>query len=242
MYTREDIIREIQKEAKENGGVPLSDKRFNEKTGITSYEWHRYWARFGDAQKEAGFAPNTFLKVPYTDEFLFDTFISLMREIQKWPTKGDLTVKHNKDRNFPTEHVFFKRIGLKPILAKKVLEYASNKKYNDIIKICNNVLKDYEKTDTSSTEPSNFRIGSVYLAKSGQYYKIGRTNSIGRRHHEISILLPDGFDLIHEIKTDDPSGIENYWHRRFEVKRKNGEWFDLSSSDIKAFKKWRKII
>lgn len=72
-------------------------------------------------------------------------------------------------------------------------------------------------------------------------YKIGRTNEMGRRHHEITIQLPEGLELIHEIKTDDPSGVEAYWHRRFEQKHKNGEWFDLDSSDIRIFKRWRRI-
>lgn len=61
-----------------------------------------------------------------------------------------------------------------------------------------------------------------------------------RRGNELKIQLPENLDLIHEIKTDDPSGIEAYWHRRFESKRMNGEWFDLNSGDIKAFKRWRK--
>ena len=80
-------------------------------------------------------------------------------------------------------------------------------------------------------------IGFVYLIKSGRFYKIGKTNAAGRREYELAIQLPEKAKRIHVIRTDDPSGIEAYWHKRFEAKRKNGEWFELNAADVAVFKR-----
>ena len=64
MVSKEKIIEEIKRTAKENGGKPLGMARFEKETGIKIYDWKRYWARFGEAQKEAGFLPNQ-LQGPY---------------------------------------------------------------------------------------------------------------------------------------------------------------------------------
>jgi Meiotically up-regulated gene 113 len=69
-----------------------------------------------------------------------------------------------------------------------------------------------------------------------QYYKIGRSNAVGRRAYKLAIQLPEKAITVHSIRTDDPAGIEHYWHRRFKTKHKNGEWYELSSPDVRAFK------
>ena len=94
---------------------------------------------------------------------------------------------------------------------------------------------DSPDTETHSSDTPS--VGYVYLIKSGRYYKVGKTNAMGRREYELAIQLPEKATTVHTIKTDDPAGIEAYWHRRFDPKRKNGEWFDLDAADIAAFRR-----
>ncbi|MGP0071268.1 MAG: GIY-YIG nuclease family protein [Bryobacteraceae bacterium] len=92
-----------------------------------------------------------------------------------------------------------------------------------------------EEFESDLSPEQNF--GFVYLMKSGRYYKIGRTSHVGGRERDLAIQLPDRLHTVHSIRTDDPTGIEAYWHNRFEAKRRNGEWFDLSAADVTAFKR-----
>ena len=87
------------------------------------------------------------------------------------------------------------------------------------------------------TKQPETELGFVYLMKMGSAYKIGRTNSTGRREYELAIQLPEKATIIHEIKTDDPVGIEKYWHSRFAEKRRNGEWFALTATEVSIFRR-----
>lgn len=242
MVTKEEILEEIRRTAKENSGKPLGRVSFEKETGIKPYEWGIYFARFGDAQKEAGFAPNQFIRVAYTDEFLIKKMIELVRKLGKFPTSREIRVERMSGMELPNESAFL-RLGTRKQRAQKIMEYCKTRNtYDDITQICEFALEISDQEVNVDADRTNREFGEVYLMRSGRYYKIGKTHDVVRRGSEIRIQLPEKMALIHAIKTDDPSGVESYWHRRFESRRMRGEWFNLSSADVKAFKQWRKII
>lgn len=113
----------------------------------------------------------------------------------------------------------------------------------EMLEICR--IQTTQKEEAASAQPaSDLMTGYVYLMKSGRHYnyKIGRTISVGSRERQLAIKIPISPTTIHSIETDDPMGVEAYWHRRFESKRGEGEWFMLSNEDVKAFKRWKKIV
>ncbi|MGH2611228.1 MAG: GIY-YIG nuclease family protein, partial [Tepidiformaceae bacterium] len=128
---------------------------------------------------------------------------------------------------FPS-HNTFRRFGAKRRFVARILEYCrSVGGFDDVISL----LGAYavlpadlrERRDTGKA----LEIGFVYLLKSGRYFKIGKTNAHGRRERELAIQLPEKARSVHVIKTDDPAGIEAYWHTRFAATRRHGEWFEL---------------
>jgi len=238
-FTKQDILNAIQTTAKENGSAPLGRERFIKETDISEYQLNKFWRRWSEAQQEAGFEPNT-LNAAHDIDFLKESMVSLIRELDRFPTSPDLRLKRHQDHNFPDQKTF-DRLGKKKEKVQKVMEYAEQNGYSDVVSICAPILEQ-QLVNGNDEVGSGEIVGEVYLFKSGRYYKIGKTSDTVRQGTELRIQLPEKLDLIHSIKTDDPSGVETYWHRRFESKRMNGEWFDLNSSDLKAFKRWRKIV
>lgn len=232
------ILEEIKRTTKANGGVPLGVRRFESETGIKESDWlGKIWARWSDAIREAGFSPNQ-LSVAYDDSALLDMYARFARELGRLPTNADMRLKANIDSQFPSHNVFG-RFGTKPELIRSLIEYCrGHDGYDDVIHLCEAYTPRPRKSPADG-EPHEEESGFIYLLKSGRFYKIGRTNAVGRREYELAIQLPERATVIHSIRTDDPSGIEAYWHKRFEGKRKNGEWFELGAADIAAFKRRR---
>ncbi len=234
---REHILAEIRRTAEENGGQPLGRDRFSAATGIQTGDWERYWPRWSNAVREAGLEPNPF-QVPYDEDALLARLAVETRGLGRLPISRELRIMRREDPSLPSESVFARRLGTRRVLAGKLAAYCRERPdLADVAAIVEPLIgpEAAPAADDTTPEPQDF--GFVYLLKSGRNYKLGRTNSVGRREYELAIQLPERVVQVHIIKTDDPVGIEAYWHSRFADRRKNGEWFELTAADISAFKR-----
>jgi hypothetical protein len=160
----------------------------------------------------------------------------------RFPVQGELRRKGRADAAFPS-HSSFARIGGKEKLLEAITAYCQKREgFDDIAALCAARKTASSPHTAERKREARVTIEFVYLMKSGPHFKIGRTNSVGRRSSELAIKIPVPPTNIHRIETDDPVGIEAYWHRRFADKRGQGEWFVLSPEDAKAFKRWKRIV
>jgi hypothetical protein len=237
------ILAEIKRQAEANNGRALGEEAFRKETGIQrSAWWPLLWVNWGDAIQEAGLPRNVFTTA-IDEKLLLEKYARLARSLGRMPVHGELRRQKAVDSSFPTDQVFFRRYGGKNNLVKAMLEYCeASPEFGDVASLCRAYL---EETATiprrAAGASSETVVGYVYLIKSGRHHKIGRTNSIGRREWELGIKIPIPPKTIHFIETDDPVGVEAYWHRRFAEKRGEGEWFNLTAEDVAAFKRGKKI-
>jgi hypothetical protein len=235
---RSHILQEIKRTAEANGGVPLGSARFEKETGINTWDWQEFWPRWSEALREANYAPNQF-NDSYSETELLEKYAKLAQTLGKLPTVGDIIFKARNDSEFPRMNTLSSRLGRKAALIKKLEEFCRTRnEYQDVARLCVEYVSPKNSVPEESFQKSGtVEDGCVYLIKSGRFHKIGRANSAGRREYELSIQLPEKTKAIHVIRTDDPNGIEAYWHNRFAEKRKNGEWFELSAADVAVFKR-----
>ncbi len=240
MFTKTHILAEIKRTAQMNGGTPLGTARFRAETGIKSSDWlGKFWARWGDALVESGFEPNA-LRGPRDADELLENLASFTRELGHFPVADEIKLKARTEPGFPW-HNTFARFGRKQALVTRLRDFCTAHGDEDVAALCTAALARLAKPDSSAGDEAaverESELGYVYLLKSGRYYKVGRSNAVGRRERELAIQLPEEARVVHSIKTDDPVGIEDYWHNRFGDRRKNGEWFELVAKDVAAFKR-----
>lgn len=74
--------------------------------------------------------------------------------------------------------------------------------------------------------------GYVYILRSGDFIKIGKSKDVDQRVTQISPKTPMPVVLLHTIASDDMSWAEAALHRHYSHYRTNGEWFLLPQSEL----------
>lgn len=79
-------------------------------------------------------------------------------------------------------------------------------------------------------------VGFVYFIQSDTgLFKIGLTNgSPYKRLASIQTNYPGSLSLYGYIETNDPRGLESFFHQKFSDNKINGEWFSLHPSIIET--------
>ncbi len=236
MTSKDQILDEIRKLAEQLGRAP-GQKLFKTHTGISHAYWQgTYWPRWSAALAEAGLEINKKIEAIAEDE-LHRSYLELVEDIGKVPSLAEIRFRKKSYPDFPAVVTYQKRFGSQNKIAASAYKFAVALGYEgDALNILEDAITDY---DAENEDISNNREGHVYLLRSGSHFKIGQSFDLEKRVKQITIALPDKVELVHSIKTDDPPGIEAYWHRRFAEKRKNGEWFELTRDDVKAFRRRR---
>lgn len=247
-YTREEIIAAIQQATAHDGGKPVGRMRFETLTGITPRAWRgMYWARWSDALHDAGFEPNPISQKTDPDEALKQA-ARLVRRFGRIPVEEELRIARRTDPTLPTLTSLRSLGGRRSGVLLSTLRQlaASDPAYADLLELLPEPVVDatsYIVAQDIPPQPAPPSVtGYVYLGRMGKRkdYKIGSTRAVGRRIDELSIQLPERLIPVHVLLTDDPEGIEVYWHQRFKREGKwtgNGEWFNLTNEDVLAFKR-----
>lgn len=232
---RDRIIQEIRRLAESNGGRAPGRQFFEAETGIRQSDWYGiHWARWGDALAEAGLAPNS-IQGKLDREIILEQIAVAYRSYGRVATDGELRLYGRHHPDFPAHSTISNHFSTKANLISELRTWAANRPdYANVVDMLPEPSRLAVHTQTRAPKP---RDGSVYLLQSGSHYKIGRSDELERRVKEIRVSLPESTVLVHTITTDDPAGIEAYWHRRFADQRANGEWFKLTAADVLAFKR-----
>jgi hypothetical protein len=245
--SREEILSEIRRFVTSHDGDIPGERTFVNTTRIKQSAWKgKYWVLWSEAVREAGYDPNPMnQKIP--NEVMLEKLAAFISELGYFPVRDKINMHARNTPYFPVWQTIMKRYGGMPQTAAALLEFSRKTGNVALGELCKKRLeRETQKRSSVVIAPAKTgaKAGFGYLkySPSLRLYKIGRANNPDKRGVGISLLLPEDLVPKHEIKTDLPYLLEKYWENRFKAKKKQGEWYDLSSEDIEAFKRRREFM
>lgn len=245
--SKEEILGEIRKFVAANHGEVPGALKFVTATGIRQSAWRgKYWARWTDAVRQAGYNPNSMnQKIP--DAEILAQLAGFITNLGHFPVRDEINMYARTTPGLPVWQTIKRRFGGMPQVAAALLERSRKTGDSALEKLCHARLDSQgaKRPAAVKAQPKKpAKVGYVYLkySPSLRLYKIGKATNPDKRGAGISLLLPEDLVPKHEIRTDCPHILEKYWEYRFQGKKKQGEWYDLNSSEVEAFKKRREFV
>ena len=237
--TKEQAIIIAQDLAAKNGGK-ISFRSFIEEAGIPQQRlrkalWFPGWNKF---LQEIGLSTKEFFNERTPNSDIVSAVAELVKRLKHWPTEDEFVKEKKVNSAFPDVSLI-RRAKKSGTLRLHLEHYRPEDETCAIVRDIAKRLPVAANEDEADDSDTSMRVqGFVYMLRNGRRYKIGFTNSPVRRFREVRIELPDETIQVHTIPTDDPKGIEDYWHRRFASKQiRDTEFFELDANDIRAFKR-----
>lgn len=122
--SKEEILVELRKFVVVNNGMIPGERTFVAATRIKQSAWKgKYWARWTDAVREAGYDPNAMTpKIP--DEGILEGLAAFITKLGHFPVRDEINMQARTALGFPVWQTIKKRYGGMPQTAAALLEFS----------------------------------------------------------------------------------------------------------------------
>jgi len=152
---------------------------FTRETGIAARQWRgKFWARWGDALVEAGYRPNDWTGRLDSGAILAGV-IAACRHFGRLPTKDEIEIYRKSAPSIPTAKSITRHFGSRSdLIAALARRSAGDRGLADIAAM---LPETHETNVTPLASAAKMPGGFVYLIRSGDFYKVGRSDDLERR-------------------------------------------------------------
>ena len=125
---RDQILNEIRRLAKANGGQPPGFRLFERETGIPRSAWRgKYWGKWSDAVEEAGLNANIPRETIPEETFLAQ-LASLFKKLGKVPTVMEMKIRARNERDCPNPRSILSKFGSNDKMLERLKQWVAGKK------------------------------------------------------------------------------------------------------------------
>jgi hypothetical protein len=152
--SKQELLVELRKFVEANNGVIPGERTFVAATRIKQSAWKgKYWARWTDAVREAGFDPNAMTqKIP--EEDILERLAAFITKLGRFPVRDEINMEARAVPGFPVWQTIRKRYGGMPATAAALLKFSHETGNTALTGLCEKRLEQEASKPTAAAEAS----------------------------------------------------------------------------------------